>query len=169
MNWSNFAKRCRRWDYVISSNPYSSMIWRRAMPYGYKVLESGYPRNDLFFNYSESTTKGLRNKLNIPIDKKVILYAPTFRDDNIKNKQTYEFFKALVNAIDSNSILLLRSHYLTDQDQLSLRSEEAANIIDVSSYPYTNDLCLISDLLITDYSSIMFDYACLKRPIVLFT
>lgn len=163
MNWRNFAKRCRRWDYVISSNPYSSMIWRRAMPYNYTVIESGYPRNDIFFDATQDQIDKIKKELGVDKDKKVILYAPTFRDTQKNSRNIILPVMELSKSLQEDYVLLIRSHHLSKDEKYLFN-----NIIDVSSYPRTNELCLISDLLITDYSSIMFDFACLKRPIILY-
>ena len=166
MNWGTFAQRCRRWDYVISSNPYSSAVWRQGFPYSYKMLEIGYPRNDMFFTSTPEMVSEIKAKLGIPEGKKVALYAPTYRDSakggNLAISEAV-FDPALISeALGPDYVLLMRAHYFNKP------GAQHANVIDVSSYPYSNDVVLVSDLLITDYSSIMFDYGCLKRPIVLY-
>lgn len=166
MSWPAFVQRSARWDYVISSNPHSSEAWRSGCPFPYKVVEIGYPRNDVFFDKSFNTEQ-LKLKLSIPLNKKVALYAPTWRD-NTKGK-TLNLTEAIpspsdiLNALGDEFILLVRSHYFLEGADIN-----HSNIIDVSDYPVTNEICMISDLLITDYSSIMFDFACLKRPIILY-
>jgi CDP-glycerol glycerophosphotransferase (TagB/SpsB family) len=169
MDWSSFAARCQRWDYVISSNEYSSAVWRRGFPYNYKILETGYPRNDILFNATSDTIAGIRSKLGIAQGMKVALYAPTFRDRDRDAKEQVDFSDALdpkrvLEALGPDYVLLLRAHYLMEATGL----QQDPRILDVSTYVDANEVCLISDLLITDYSSIMFDYANLGRPIVLF-
>lgn len=167
LNWGAFAKRCRRWDYVVSSNPYSSRIWRRSYPYNYKVLECGYPRNDILINHTEEEVLAIKKRLGIPSAAKVALYAPTFRDydKSIKLSEVMHIDK-LKKALGEEYYLLVRAHSFTSCS--NLESGVSSKVLDVSSYNSTSELCLISDLLITDYSSIMFDYACLLRPIVLY-
>jgi CDP-glycerol glycerophosphotransferase len=70
------------WDYFISPNRFSTEIFRRAFAYDGEILETGYPRNDILFNADESKISQIKEKLNLPDDKKVILYAPTWRDDD---------------------------------------------------------------------------------------
>lgn len=166
-DWNLFAQRCQRWDYVLSSNPHSSRAWRRAYPYSYKMIESGYPRNDLFFAAADADKARIRRSLGVPEGKRVALYAPTVRDD-LRGKPLAlgsDVFnaKAVAEALGDEYILLVRAHYFLD------KTEHLSNqAIDVSLYPDSNEIALVTDLLITDYSSMMFDFACLRRPVVLY-
>jgi CDP-glycerol glycerophosphotransferase len=166
MNWTDFAERCRRWDFVISSNPYSSRIWRQGFPYTYEVLEIGYPRNDMLFNSSAADVDRIRKKIGVPEGKKIALYAPTFRDRdrNTSGLNKAEIFDPVrvAKALGPDYALVIREHYFNTP------GGTARTIINASDYPKSNDVVLIADLLITDYSSIMFDYACLNRPIVIY-
>lgn len=169
MNWALLARRSSRWDYVISSNHYSTEIWREAFPYGYRVIETGYPRNDRLFSITDAEREEVRRKLNVPPGKKVALYAPTFRDWLPNHEQTMfmqQIFDPVsaVTALGDDYILLLRTHYFASDPA----SSEHPRVIDASTYVDANDICAISDLLISDYSSIIFDYANLKRPIVIY-
>jgi CDP-glycerol glycerophosphotransferase (TagB/SpsB family)/glycosyltransferase involved in cell wall biosynthesis len=167
MDWNQFVTRSLRWDYMLSSNPHSSYAWRRSCPYHYKTLETGYPRNDVFFTATEADRARIRRDLGLPEGKKIALYAPTMRDD-LKGQPlaiTNDIFDAdaVAAALGEDYVLLIRAHYFLRQTDGSAR-----NAIDVSAYPNSNDIALITDLLITDYSSLMFDYACLRRPVVLY-
>lgn len=166
MNWKAYAVRCRRWDYLLSSNPYSSSVWRRATPFNYKVIEAGYPRNDILLNSSDRNIENIKSKLAIEPDKKVVLYAPTYRDMLHKNN---DLFKELVCLFEScqDTVFLIRDHHLSENELIS-KSKSSGNIKNVSNHGSINDLYLVSDVLITDYSSTMFDFAVLKRPIILF-
>src|SRR5699024_4673292 len=78
----NFFNQSRRWDYLSSPNQYSSDIFRRAFRFDGKMLEFGYPRNDILYNENNAQSiQRLKEKMEIPTEKKVILYAPTWRDD----------------------------------------------------------------------------------------
>ena len=167
MNWDHFVERSLRWDYAISSNPHSSYAWRRSHPFYYKILEVGYPRNDIFFNATEADRERIRIRLGVQPGKKVALYAPTMRDD-LKGRKlaiSHEIFDAdeVAQALGDEYVLLVRAHYF-----LCNTDSSASQAIDVSAYPDSNEIALISDLLITDYSSLMFDFACLRRPIILY-
>ncbi len=169
----NFYQQSRRWDYLNSANQYSSDIFRNAFKYDKEMLEYGYPRNDILYkkNTPEHITT-IKNTLNIPKDKKVILYAPTWRDDEFFSRGNYKFtlkleLDKMQKELGNEYIVLLRTHY------------HIANILDVSEfkgfvydfslYDDIAELYLVSDMLITDYSSVFFDYANLKRPILFYT
>ncbi|MBM7543085.1 CDP-glycerol glycerophosphotransferase family protein [Amphibacillus cookii] len=169
----DFFVQSRRWDYLISPNQYSSDIFRRAFKYDKKMLEYGYPRNDLLYKNNHSTyIKNLKDKLNIPTNKKVILYAPTWRDDQFFARGKYEFnleldLEALRQSISSDYVVLLRMHYFI-ANELDI-SPYSGFAFDFSNYDDIAEIYLVSDILITDYSSVFFDYAHLKRPILFYT
>ena len=167
----NFVLEARKWDYLVSPNPYSTEIFRRAFRYPGKIIESGYPRNDVLSNHSETLASNLKKKLGIPEDKKVMLYAPTWRDNEFYEKGKYKFefqfgLDKWKKEFGDEWVLLSRMHYLVAENFDF--SAHAGTVYDASSYPDIRDLYLISDLLITDYSSVFFDFAVLNRPIVFF-
>lgn len=167
----NFVRESQKWDYLISPNPYTTEIFKRAFHYGGKFIESGYPRNDVLSNPSEELVKELKRKLGIDAEKKVMLYAPTWRDNEFYKKGKYKFsfqfdLENWKNEFGDEWVLLTRMHYLVAEN-FNFSAHEGS-VYDVSSYPDIRDLYLISDLLITDYSSVFFDYAILNRPIVFF-
>ena len=109
--------------------------------------------------------------MNIPSDKKVILYAPTFRDNQHQSGMGYTYqtevnFQLLQEKLQDQYIILFRAHYLVAN---SFDFEKYQGFIyNVSDYDDINELYVISDFLITDYSSVFFDYANLKRPILFY-
>ena len=131
------------------------------------VLEVGYPRNDSLFQYTEDTIKHIRQKLGIPSGKKVMLYAPTFRDNRHSTvggflADTKMDFGKMKENFGRDYVLLFRAHYFIAQ-QMNIEQYRGF-VLDVSGVDDVNELYLISDLLITDYSSVFFDYANLRRP-----
>lgn len=165
-------KQGSKWDYLVSDNHFSTEAFRSAFLYDKEILELGYPRNDLLYRSDrEKIADQIKTKLNLPKDKKVILYAPTWRDDEYYGKGKYKF--ALPMDIDryqkelgDEYILLFRTHYfIADQLDLSNYQGFAYN---VSKYNDITELYLISDVCITDYSSVFFDFANLKRPILFY-
>lgn len=170
---SNFYKQSRRWDYLSSANQYSSTIFRRAFQFEKELLEYGYPRNDILYNKNnEKDIISLKNKLELPLDKKVILYAPTWRDDEYYDKGKYKFslkleLDKMQQKLGDQYIVLLRTHYFI-ADSLDLTPYNGF-AYDFSKYEDIAELYLVSDILITDYSSVFFDYANLKRPILFYT
>ncbi|MCQ4084905.1 bifunctional glycosyltransferase family 2 protein/CDP-glycerol:glycerophosphate glycerophosphotransferase [Streptomyces sp. RB6PN25] len=163
-----------RWDYSLTSNRHSTLSWERAYPAAYTTLEYGYPRNDVFQRATADDVSRIRATLGIPSSGIAILYAPTHRDYSKRPVAQLDLGR-LARALGPEFTLLTRSHYFyqdpltTDRDDEGNADEEAgtARIIDVSAHPSVEELCLASDALLTDYSSVMFDYANLDRPIVI--
>ena len=168
----NFTKEASNWDYLISPNAYSSDIFRSAFRFDKELIESGYPRNDLLHALDkEDRAAQIKKKLELPLDKKVILYAPTWRDNEFYARGKYKFniqldLSKLKQELGDQYIILLRMHYLVAEN-LNLSAFKGF-AYDYSHYGDINELYLISDLLITDYSSVFFDYANLKRPMIFF-
>lgn len=168
-----FYHESRNWDYLLSPNGYSSEIFRRAFRFEKELLECGYPRNDVLHNgNTEENITTIKKKIGIPLDKKVILYAPTWRDNQFYKVGHYKFdlpldLEKLQNMYGDKYIILLRMHYLVaenfDLTPYKGFAYDFSNRVDI------NDLYLVSDILVTDYSSVFFDYANLQRPIVFYT
>lgn len=162
-------------DYFISPSKYATSKFISA--FNLKelnkekiIIEKGYPRNDKLINYNNNDIEKIKKDLNIPTDKKVILYAPTFRDDEHTSGVGYTYklnidFDSLQKEL-KNYIILFRAHYFIAN---SFEFDKYKDFIyDVSKYDDINDLYIISDLLITDYSSVFFDYAILEKPIIFY-
>ncbi|WP_416722582.1 CDP-glycerol glycerophosphotransferase family protein [Bacillus stercoris] len=168
----NFLQEASKWDYLISPNAYSTEIFKRAFQFNKQILETGYPRNDILYSPNkESLINRVKQELGISEDKKIILYAPTWRDNEFKKVGQYKFklqfdLEEMRKEFGDSVVILLRMHYLVSEN---FNLEEYKGFaLDVSSYRDIRDLYLISDLLVTDYSSVFFDYINLKRPIVFF-
>jgi CDP-glycerol glycerophosphotransferase len=163
---NNLLRRCGRWDYLISPSNYVTELTRRCFLYEKKMLEVGFPRNDkLFRNNNEQDIKRLKEQLGIPLDKKIILYAPTWRVR--KNFKLELDLDKMQKQLGDDYVVILRLHYFVSSSiDVSKNKGFAYNL---STYDDITDLYLISDLLITDYSSVMFDYAILNRPMLFFT
>ncbi|MFT8322642.1 MAG: CDP-glycerol glycerophosphotransferase family protein [Bacillus sp. (in: firmicutes)] len=168
----NFLKESSNWDYLISPNNYSSEIFARAFGFTKTMIESGYPRNDALFNdNTKENITALKEKFGLPLEKKIILYAPTWRDDQFYGKGKYKFdleldLKRLKEELGDEYIIVLRMHYLVAEN-LDL-TPYSGFAYDFSNYEDIRELYLISDLLITDYSSVFFDYGNLRRPMIFF-
>ncbi|MFD0050273.1 CDP-glycerol glycerophosphotransferase family protein [Actinomycetes bacterium NPDC127524] len=162
------------WDYLVSPSPYASDAFRSAFRYDGEILETGYPRNDLFFKDDrEARARSVAERLNIPEGKKVILYAPTFRDNQTSNKNKFVFdlqfdLERMKQALGDEYVLLLRMHVVIS-NSLKIPEEYRDFVMNVSKYPDIQELYLISDILMTDYSSVMFDFANTGRPILYYT
>src|SRR5690606_18774821 len=116
MNWSAYATRSKRWDYALSANEYSSQVWRKNSPYYYRILETGYPRNDVLFNHSEAFVDQIRQRLRIESGRNVALYAPTFRPEEKGTTKDFNNFQLaspsqIQQALGDDWIVLVRGHY----------------------------------------------------------
>ncbi len=133
------------------------------------LLYSGLPRNDELYEVSNQQIIECKRKLNIPQDKKIILYAPTWRDST-DNGKSYSIKPPMdivywQKELEDDYILLLRTHAYTNK-VMGIEFNEF--IRDFSEYPEINDLLIVADILISDYSATIFDYSILERPIICF-
>lgn len=169
---ANFLDETKKWDYLIAPNQYSKDIFKSCFAFEKTFIESGYPRNDVLYQKNNPTDiDKMKKRLGLPLDKKVILYAPTWRDDYYISQGKYKFYipfniEKLIEVLDDQAVFIFRSHYLV-ADSLSEVADKP-NIYNFSKKEDISELYLISDLLITDYSSVFFDYANLKRPILFY-
>ncbi|SEQ26802.1 CDP-glycerol:poly(glycerophosphate) glycerophosphotransferase [Streptomyces sp. yr375] len=156
--------RVDRWDFNLSSNRLSTEVWERSFPASYEMLEYGYPRNDVYYTATADDVRRVRERLGIPAGRTALLYAPTHRDHQSGFHAQLDV-EALCEALGDDFVILLRAHYFYDDARDRPRDER---IIDVTGHRSSEDVCLAADALITDYSSIVFDYANLDRPIVVY-
>ncbi len=168
----NFRRNTSRWDYLVSQNPYSTEIFRRCFDFHKEMLETGYPRCDVLFqkNTPEQVLE-LKKELGLPTDKKIILYAPTWRDDEYSQKGKYSYHDALDvdamrQAFGGEAVLIIKYHYLVSSN--TDWSKYEGFVYNFSQTADISPLYLVSDIMITDYSSVMFDYAILDRPMYFF-
>jgi CDP-glycerol glycerophosphotransferase len=164
----NFYENTRTWDYLISQNNFSTKIFGRAFAFDKKMLEIGYPRNDVLFrrNNAEDISR-LKAQLGLPQDKKIILYAPTWRDNEFYGNGKYKFnqpmdFLKMQQAFSGDTVMIVKYHYLV-MDQIDWSPYRGFIYSCDLSYDISL-LYLVSDYMITDYSSVMFDYNILQRP-----
>lgn len=165
-----------RFDYFISPSKFATKAFSSAfnlvkLDKEAILIETGYPRNDALMNYKPSEVKDIKKRLGIPMDKKVILYAPTWRDDQNVEGGGYEYhlpidFEYLKDSLSSDYVILFRAHNLV-ANSFNFNAHKGF-IYDVSREDDINELYIISDVLMTDYSSVFFDYANLKRPIIFY-
>ena len=162
-----------KWDLLLAPNSFSTPIFRSAFAFDGEIAETGYPRNDLLRHPErEARAAGIRARLGIPAGQRVVLYAPTWRDDAFQQGGRYRFelrleLDAIARELSGDHVILLRAHFNV-RDPLRESSADAG-LLDVTRYPDIADLYLISDVLITDYSSAMFDFAVTGRPMLFFT
>jgi CDP-glycerol glycerophosphotransferase len=181
--WYRQAAEVANWDLLVTQSPWASETLRRAFGYGGEILESGYPRNDvLAFPDRSDLAAAVRRSLGVPAGKRVVLYAPTWRDHDRKNSSLRLDLAEAKRVLGLDHVLLVRGHMtqappvvpgLVVPGPASLvrpgpMSREYPFALDVTTYPDMADLLLIADVLITDYSSVVFDFAVTRRPMVFF-
>ncbi|MEU3983691.1 CDP-glycerol glycerophosphotransferase family protein [Streptomyces sp. NPDC026672] len=167
-NFASLLARVDKWDYSVSANSHSTRMWERAYPSRHTSLDHGYPRNDVFYSATAADVRAVRDRLGIAPGRTAILYAPTHRDYEAGWTPRLDL-AAFADRLGEDTVLLVRAHYFyggTASPPAGLR--RTGRIIDVSTYDPVEELALAADALVTDYSSIMFDYANLDRPIVIY-
>ncbi len=163
----DLLRRADRWDYVLTANAYSTEVWGHAFPCKYKTLEFGYPRNDRLSTATAQDIAQARANFGIAPDQTAVLYAPTYRDIEGDASMRIDF-KDLISKVSDEFVFIVRAHHTTQVTKELKDLVAAGRIIDGSAVAAIADLYLAADVLITDYSSAMFDYAILNRPIVIF-
>lgn len=165
-----------KFDYFISPSKYCTEKFTSAfnlIALGKKdiIIEEGYPRNDSLFNRNKKDVDKIKDKLGIPKDKKIICYLPTFRDNQHTSGVGYTYnlaidFDSLKKRFGKDYVILFKPHYFI-ANKIDL-SKYKNFVYNVANYDEINDIYLASDLLITDYSSVFFDYANLNRPVMFY-
>lgn len=156
------------WDYLLSQSEACSRFLSSAFRYSGPVMELGYPRNDILaLPEGEAVRRRVRAHFGIPDDARVVLYAPTWRDNNrtgmVFNKVLYLDPVEFVEEVPG-SFVLVRGHY----NSVGAAEERSTSdrVLDVTRYPDIADLYLAADALVTDYSSVFFDFAITDKPMV---
>ncbi|MGW2774575.1 bifunctional glycosyltransferase/CDP-glycerol:glycerophosphate glycerophosphotransferase [Streptomyces olivaceoviridis] len=162
-SFTKLLGRVDRWDFNLSSNRHSTQMWERAFPGSYEHLEYGYPRNDVYYTATARDVARIRRELGVPEGRTAVLYAPTHRDHHTGFEPGLDL-EAFCAAAGEDVVVLLRAHYFYDRGGV----RGSGRVIDVTAHRSSEEVCLAADALVTDYSSIMFDYANLDRPIVVY-
>ncbi|MFT4135748.1 CDP-glycerol glycerophosphotransferase family protein [Microbacterium sp.] len=149
-------KESRRWNVLLAQNPYGARILKKAYAFlGRPIWVEGYPRNDVLRTDDGAAT---RAALGIGPEERVLLYAPTWRDDR---EQMVDFLDPAALAVEADAVVLVRGHSRT---LLPGSDATGPRVIDVTAYPDVSRLLVVADALITDYSSVMFDYSATGKP-----
>ncbi|WBP88479.1 CDP-glycerol glycerophosphotransferase family protein [Kitasatospora cathayae] len=161
-----------QWSMLLSPSPFATPILRRAFRYDGEVLESGYPRGDVLAQPDRRVAATVRRRLGIPEGKRVVLYAPTWRED--QQRGDGEGFRLDLRLdVDHARRLLGEDHVLLVRPHSHVREPLPGSgdgfLFDCGDFPDPQELLLIADVLVTDYSSIMFDFAITGRPVYFFT
>lgn len=166
----------KRFDYFISPSKFCTEKFTSA--FNLKnlgltdiIIEEGYPRNDSLFHYTQKDVERIKKKYHIPKDKKVIFYLPTFRDNQHESGVGYTYnlgidFASLKEKFQDQYVILFSPHYFIAKSVDV--SQYKGFVIDVTDNDDINDMYIISDIIMTDYSSVFFDFANLKRPMLFY-
>lgn len=165
MDFEKLLERCDRWDYSISANQFSTVVWERVYPCSYTTLETGYPRNDVLVNATSEDVRAARAALGLADGAKAFLYMPTHREYQPGFTPPLDLGR-FARELGPDVTLLVRGHYFYGNSPHVNEMRRTGRIVDVSGHARVEELYLAADALITDYSSAMFDYAVLDRPII---
>ena len=167
----NAIKDSKNADLFISNSNWETKLYKKSFWYSGEILEKGLPRNDILINTlnHEIIKQKVYENLGIKSDVNILLYAPTFRKDY--NVESYDInIENLINTLEKNTnnkwISLIRLHPNITEKSKSLKYNK--KIFDVSNYSDLNELLISAKVLITDYSSLMFEFGYLKKPVYIY-
>ncbi|MCW0953127.1 CDP-glycerol glycerophosphotransferase family protein [Weissella ceti] len=169
----SFQDREAQWDFILSPAPYATPLYQDSFNFYGKMLEVGHPRNDILVDANRATeradiNKQVRQRLHIGMDKKIVLYAPTYRDyasdtEFASHRVDFVDYNKLAKQLGDEYVLLIRGHMM---NRRAGDTVDANNVIDVTAYPEILDLIIASDMAVLDYSSLRFDYAQTGKPMI---
>lgn len=160
----------QRFSTVVVGSDAMANIYKQAFGIDDKrIVGTGIPRTDVFFDHSKKNNVEERFKNKYPFleKKKVILYAPTYREDELIDAKLNLDLKKMANRLEEDYVLLLKLHPAI-KNRIKLSADVSEFVYDFSNYQSMNELLFITDILITDYSSIPFEYTLLNRPVIFF-
>ncbi|MEA2441584.1 MAG: CDP-glycerol glycerophosphotransferase [Thermoleophilaceae bacterium] len=168
----DWRQQVGNWQYLLSPNRVATPILRRTFGFEGEMLETGYPRDDVLARADrDELGRAVRRRLGVPDDKRTVLYAPSYRGHVYDRRGNYLLdprmnLDALRAAAGDDTVILFHRHpYVADP----VASDPNGSLRDVSAYPDATELLLAADVLVTDYSSVMFDYANTGRPMLFYT
>jgi CDP-glycerol glycerophosphotransferase len=167
----DWRQQVGNWQYLLSPNRVATPILRETFGFEGEVLETGYPRDDVLARADrDELGRELRRHLGVPEGKRTVLYAPSYRGHVYDRRGAYVLdprmdVDALRAAVGDDTVILFRRHpYVAD----TVARDPSGSLVDVSVYPDATELLLAADVLVTDYSSLMFDYANTGRPMLFY-
>lgn len=156
-------------DLILSGSEFQTKVIKDAFWYDGEIFKKGVPRNDIFFSVTEEKVSLLKEKYGFQKSDRIVMYAPTFRDDNSSEAfglDTTMLLKALEERTGFRWKLIIRLHPVASQYRGLFQYDN--QVVDGSGFPDSQELLVMSDLLITDFSSVMMDFAIMKKPVFLF-
>jgi CDP-glycerol glycerophosphotransferase len=166
IDFDALMRRVARWDFSVSQNAFTTEQWERTYPGDYESLDVGYPRNDVLAAAQPGDVARARERLGLEPGRRAVLYAPTHREWEKEYSPKLDL-AALADGLGPDYVIMARLHYFYGADPHLSELHRQGRVVDVAAHPSVEELCLAADALVTDYSSIMFDYAVLDRPIVI--
>ena len=160
----------RKWDLILTPAPEMDEYYRREYGYDGPILNQGYPRDDVLVSPgADEVRRTTRERLGIRPEQKVVLYAPTFRDHLATDHRSVRLASHLdletaSEALGEEYVLLMRGHRFHSRG--AQRMGRGRRLVDVTDYPEVNDLILAADAAVLDYSSLRFDFALTRKPMV---
>lgn len=159
-----YIRKNRRWNYLIAQGTFTAENARRWYSFNKNVLRTGYPRTDRLFA-SDFDVNKIKEELGLPLDKKIVLYAPTFRKQGVfEMPLDLEYLRS---KLADEYILLIRLHHFAAGSYKI--PQDKAFIFDACGYSNIETLYKIADIMVTDYSSVMFDFALTGKPMIFYT
>jgi CDP-glycerol glycerophosphotransferase (TagB/SpsB family) len=161
------AQQSARWDGMVSPSRYCTEIFRSAFGYSGPMLETGYPRNDLLVGAGTDMVRArVRERLGVADSDRVVLYAPTWREYvGMRDAKPLYLDAERLTGMVPDSVVLVRGHYNSTHQADVFTGK--ARIRDVTRYPDIAELYLAADVLVTDYSSVMFDFSLTDKAVIL--
>lgn len=166
----NFFYNAKLEDIMVSNSKRTTEIYRSAFVYNGDVIEEGSPRNDMLLLDASDYEEKVRNNFSLDKDTKIALYAPTYRNDYKLDRMKLDFDKlleSLTAKFGGNWVVLVRLHYKNLEDAKGFINY-SDKIINATYYSVMQELLAVSDVLITDYSSCMFDFATTRKMCFIF-
>lgn len=166
------ARQTGYWSALLSPSPYATERFRSAFRFTGEVLELGYPRNDVLAGRGLAERRDLtRARLGVDPDARIVLFAPTFRD-NARQGSRYVFkpgldYRALAEQLPEDVVFLVRAHHVAGRSA-RVPEDVRHRVVDVTWCEDAQDLMAAADALVTDYSSTMFDFALTRRPLLFY-
>lgn len=177
-HWRNVGRKVDKYtDYCISNSKFENEVYRTSNWPKAEIAEYGHPRNDIFFASEESKAEiyeKVRAHFNVSAEDKLILYAPTFRDTNDHPRYYNIDYDALATALSEkfggNWVVLMRHHFHDRRKETVKKTAvNTARVLNASLYPDMQELMVVADAGISDYSSWVYDFILTGRPVFLFT
>ena len=165
----HYKKAFERMDYIVTGSELMTSFYKDAFngTENDQFITSGIPRTDFFYN--EPAREAIKKQLVVdyPLikEKKVILYAPTYREYELDQARFEKHLEKLYRELKQDYVVFLSLH---PKDDMVYKNKYPGFIYNVTSYPNINEIAIVSDLLVTDYSPILFEYSLLHKPIIFY-